>query len=187
MAGLELNKIAASILLAGLTAMVVGTVTDALYEPETKDEKRGFQVTVSDSEVAGKPAAGADAAPQEAIKIGQLMAQASAEAGKADSKKCEVCHSFTKDGANKVGPNLWNVVNGPKAKHPGYSYSEAMVAKGGNWSYDDLYHFLNAPKKFIPGTKMGFAGFSKPADIVNTIAYLRTLNDNPPALPPVEK
>lgn len=186
MAGLELNKIAASVLLAGLTAMVISTVTDALYKPEQKEEKRGYEIAVSESNSAGT-AATETAAEAEEIKIGQLMAKADAEAGKADVKKCAACHSFDKDGPNKVGPNLWGVVNAPKAHHAGYAYSTALAAKGGDWSYEDLYHFLNSPKKFVPGTKMGFAGFKKSEDIANTIAYLRTLSDNPPPLPAVEE
>ena len=41
MSGLELNKIAAAILLAGLIAMVVGITTEALYHGEQPAAKRG--------------------------------------------------------------------------------------------------------------------------------------------------
>jgi hypothetical protein len=50
---LEINKIAAAILLSGLIAMIVGTVADGLYRPVTKIEKRGFSVEVSDAPAAG--------------------------------------------------------------------------------------------------------------------------------------
>jgi cytochrome c len=62
-----------------------------------------------------------------------------------------------------------------------------MRSKGGNWEYDELFYFLKSPKKAIPGTRMGFAGFNKPQDIANIIAYLRTLSDAPQPLPEVEK
>jgi cytochrome c len=158
---------------------VVGTVTEALYEPELKPEKRGYQVAVTE-----EPTAGAEA-PKEAapVDIAALLASASPDAGKASIGKCTACHDLTNGGPNKVGPNLWNIVGHPKAAHAGYTYSDAMKAKGGNWTYEDLYHFLNSPKKFVPGTKMGFAGISKPQEIANVIAYLRTLSDSPVALP----
>jgi cytochrome c len=185
MSGFEWNKIAGSIFLAALIGMVVGKVTDVLYKPNLTPEKRGY-------EVAGLPEGGAADTGAEAekkfeIKIGQLMAAANAEEGKALMNKCSACHTFDKDGANRVGPNLWGIVNAPKAHHKDYSYSSAMASKGGNWSYEDLAHFLHAPKDFVPGTKMGFAGFKKQEDLANAIAYLRTLSDSPAALPPVEK
>jgi cytochrome c len=43
MDGLELNKIAASVLVAGIIAMVTGFVSGAFYHPQ-EAEKRGFQV-----------------------------------------------------------------------------------------------------------------------------------------------
>ncbi|MFN7039489.1 MAG: c-type cytochrome [Alphaproteobacteria bacterium] len=184
MSGLELNKIAASILLAGLIAMVVGKITDILYRPNIHIEKRGFQIAVEENDTAVDTDANSK---EEIVKIGQLLAKADENLGKQNAQKCVICHNFDKNGPNKIGPDLWNIVNSPKAHHSGYTYSEAMANKGGNWTYEELYHFLASPKKFIPGTKMGFAGFKKPEDISNTIMYLRSLSDSPQALPPIEQ
>ncbi len=163
MNGFELNKIAASILLAGVIAMIVANITDAIYMPH-------HPVAVA-------------AAPVEPVKIGQLMAAADPSRGQNDVRKCAVCHDFTKGGPNRVGPNLWNVLGSPKLHLADYNYSAAMTAKGGNWDYIDLY----APRDYLPGTKMTFVGISKPQDVADVIAYLRTLSDSPLALPPVEK
>jgi cytochrome c len=51
------------------------------------------------------------------------------------------------------------------------------------WTFDHLNHFLAAPKKYIAGTAMGFAGLPKDADRANVILYLHTLADSPAALP----
>jgi cytochrome c len=186
MSGFEWNKIAGSIFLAALIGMVVGKVTDVLYKPNLTPEKRGYEVAGLPE--GGEADTGATAEKKKfEIKIGQLMAAADAEAGKALMNKCSACHTFDKGGANRVGPNLWGIVNAAKGHQKDYSYSSAMAAKGGNWSYEDLAHFLHAPKDFVPGTKMGFAGFKKQEDLANAIAYLRTLSDSPAALPPVEK
>jgi cytochrome c len=94
------------------------------------------------------------------------------------------CHTLEKGGPNRVGPNLWGVVDRPRASHPGYNYSSAMkAAKGGKWTFEELDKFLTHPQGYIRGTKMTFAGFQNPDQRANLIAYLRTLSDNPVPLP----
>ncbi len=34
-----------------------------------------------------------------------------------------------------------------------------MKAKGGTWTFGELYKFLANPRGYIPGTNMTFAGF----------------------------
>jgi cytochrome c2 len=112
-------------------------------------------------------------------------ALAAASGDKGSVKKCTACHTFDKGGAQRIGPNLWDIVGRDKAAAEGFSYSGAMKALGGTWSYEDLFAFLSAPKEFAPGSKMTFAGFKKPNQAVDTISYLRTLSDAPLALPEV--
>jgi cytochrome c len=58
-----------------------------------------------------------------------------------------------------------------------------MKAKGGTWTYDELFKFLKSPGAYIPGTKMSFAGISRAEDRINLIAFLRTNADSPAAIP----
>jgi cytochrome c len=136
--------------------------------------------------VAGAPAAAAKeeaAAPGAVEDIKPLLAQADPAGGEKVFGKCKSCHNAEKGGANQVGPNLWNVVGSPKAHHEGFAYSAALSGKGGEWTYEDLNTFLSSPKSYAPGTKMSFAGLSKPADRAAVIAWLRTRSDSPPPLP----
>tara|TARA_B100001540_G_scaffold317756_1_gene352659 strand:+ start:445 stop:654 length:210 start_codon:yes stop_codon:yes gene_type:complete len=55
----------------------------------------------------------------------------------------------------------------------GFSYSAANKNKGVTWSEETLYDYLLNPKKYIPGTKMVFAGLKKPEDRANLIAFLK--------------
>jgi cytochrome c len=180
MDGFEINKIIASILLAALIAMFAGNIADILYEPDLKPQTKGFVI-----DVAAAPAEGS-AAAEVKFEIGKLMAKADAVAGEQLAKKCLACHVFTKGGANKTGPDLWDVVGSNKARNTTYAYSSAMKDKGGKWDYEDLFHFLHKPKSYISGTKMGFAGFSSPEDIANMVEYMRKQSDSPAAHPPVE-
>jgi len=41
------------------------------------------------------------------------------------------------------------------------------------WSEETLFDYLLAPKKYIPGTKMVFAGLKKPKDRADLIAHLK--------------
>ena len=100
-------------------------------------------------------------------------------------KKCSACHQVKKEAPSAVAPNLWGIVNRPKAAQADYAakYSEALKAKGGEWTYENLALFLHQPKAYVPGTKMVFNGIKDPAEIAGLIAYLRTLAESPAPLP----
>ncbi len=185
--GIEINKIAGAVLLAGVVAMVSGLMSEALYtgsisEKDDKDAKRGY--TIAGAENAG--AAGEAGAPKDEkpVDIMTLLAKADVKAGEGVSKKCTSCHTFDKGGKNGVGPNQWDLVGGHFAHKDDYAYSAAVSAmKEKKWGFQELSEFLTNPKKYIPGDKMSFAGISNPQDRANLIAYLNTLNDKPLPLP----
>ncbi|WP_395463044.1 c-type cytochrome [Wolbachia endosymbiont of Cantharis cryptica] len=174
---MELNKIAASILLSGLIIMIVSNVVDMLYSPKEYKIEHQTVVAAGSNEPQQK-------IEQVALDIGALMQNASFEKGKSAAKKCIACHSFEKGGANKVGPNLWNIVGNKKA-HLGnsFNYSKAVLEKGGKWGYEELFAFLKNPKVYIKGTRMAFAGISNPQEVANLVSYLRLMSDSPVALP----
>ena len=182
MAGsLEGNKLAAALLTAGIVGVGSSVFAGILYHPHHLEEPV-YRVEAAATQ------GGAEAAPAaEAKPIGELLATANADEGAKVAKKCAACHNFEKGGANKVGPNLWGIVNRPIASHAGYSYSSGMTAfsDGGKavWDYDHLSGFLTAPKAYVKGTAMGFGGLKKVEDRAALIAYLRTLADTPAPLP----
>jgi len=176
----EWNKIAGAVLGTLIFVMVIKIAGEVIYEVEPP-AKPGYVV----EGVVETPTAGAPAAPvvEPTPDWGTVLASADVAAGKAISQRCEQCHDISKGGANKIGPELWAVVERPKAHNPGFSYSAAMKAKGGNWTYDDLFHFLKSPASFVPGTKMSFAGLRSAQDRVNIIAYLHSEADTPAPIP----
>ncbi len=122
-------------------------------------------------------------AEEKAVSFKELLATADVKKGKKISKSCAACHSFDKGGKNKMGPNLWNIVNRDIATVEGFKYSKAMQNAGGKWSYDKLNKFLTKPREDIKGTKMSFAGVKKLEDRAALIAWLRSLSDSPAQLP----
>ncbi len=125
----------------------------------------------------------ATAVEEDLPDLAVLLAAADPGAGEKVYGKCKACHTIEEGGANKVGPNLYNVVGAQKAFHEGFSYSGALVEVGGTWTYENLNAFLESPKGYAPGTKMSFAGLRKPEDRADVIAYLRENTANPPPLP----
>jgi len=171
------NTMAGCFLASALFAMVLGKVSNALVHPHMLAKP-----AIAVSEEAAAPAAGAPAA--ELAPIGPKLKDANVEKGKAlYVQQCLTCHTIDKGGANKVGPNQWAVVGRKKASHEGFSYSSALQAKGGDWSYEDINHMIFKPQAYVRGTKMAFAGLAKEQDRADLIAYLRTMHDEP--LPPL--
>ena len=177
----ELNKILGAILGTCLVLLVTNFTASALFAPKPP-EKPGYEIAVKEEAPSGKEAA---AAPSEPIE--KLLQTASVEKGAAAAKKCAACHTFAKGEPNRIGPNLYGVVGRPRASAPGFNYSAAMKAKGGEWTIEELNTFIANPKGFVPGTAMGFAGIPKDSERADVIAYLHTISDNPVPLPTASK
>jgi cytochrome c len=75
------------------------------------------------------------------------------------------------------------VVDRAKASEAGFGYSDALKAKGGKWTFEDLDAFITSPKTFVAGTKMGFGGEPDAGKRADIIVYLRSLSDAPVPLP----
>lgn len=175
----EWNKIIGAVLGTAIFIFVVRLGAETLYEPEIP-AKPGYVVEgVAEATAAGPAVAVAEVIPD----WGTVLPAADVAAGKTVSGRCEQCHDLSKGGVNKIGPELYALVDRPRASHEGFSYSSAMKAKGGNWTYDELFKYLKSPASYIPGNKMSFAGLPREQDRINLIAYLRSNADAPVAIP----
>ncbi len=178
----ELNKILGAVLGTLLFVMGVGFLAEAIYSPI---EGRGPGYALPEPEaVAAGPVEEVPTVP-----LAVLLASASVDRGAAAVRKCQSCHNFGEGEPNKQGPNLYNIVGGPKAHMPDFAYSDILLqqkAEGQVWSYENLDHFLENPRGYAPGTKMAFAGVRSPEERADILAYLQTLSGSPVPFPEPE-
>jgi len=170
-----MNKIFVSILFAVILVLGINKITDVIYHnpaPQTS----AYQVNVT------TVASNETQTSSESSQTGNIMAlfaSTSAADGAKVFKKCLSCHSIEKGKPNKLGPNIFGVINRRAGSVSDYKYSKAMLAYGKVWSFEEMNSFLTKPKDWIKGTKMSFAGLKKAKDRAAVILYMNENTDNP--------
>jgi cytochrome c len=174
-----LNKFAGAFLGTALLVFGLGEAKNIVYHSSTP-EKPGFHIDVAEATGGGETGGGEVATES----LGTLLAKADPAKGQAQAKACLACHVFEKGGANKTGPDLWDVVDRPIASNQGFAYSDSMKEHSGDkWTFENLDKFITNPKGFAAKTKMTFGGIKRGQARADLLAYLRTLSDSPKPFP----
>ena len=123
-------------------------------------------------------AAMAEAAPPDPVAPAAADAVDAALAAEGEKvfRKCKACHQVGEGAGNRTGPALNGIVGRDIGAVEGFRYSKPMEAMNGVWDSDRLHAFLAAPKSYVKGTRMSFAGLKAPGDIDAVVEYLRTFD-----------
>ena len=177
----EINKFIAAILLVALLVIGIGKISNVIFHVESP-KIQGYSVKVdqvtslSDEKQNNKD-------QETSVDISAIMALGDVEKGEKIFKKCAACHSIVKNGGNKIGPALYNVVGREVGSLSDYKYSKALLKYTKEWTFEELNGYLKKPTTYIKGTKMAFAGLRKEEDRASVIKYLNKNSDNPKQLP----
>ena len=92
-------------------------------------------------------------------------------------RKCVSCHTIEEGGRNKMGPNLWNIMNRGIGQMENYKYSKkfsAWAKKNTIWTPVLMNQWLTKSRSMVKGTKMNFRE-KKEKKRAATIVYLRSM------------
>ena len=172
----EINKIIAAILVVFVVVFGISKISNIIYHVE-KPNKSAYQVEVLTASTSDSSNTAST------VDISALLAMGSVDHGQKVFKKCSACHSVKKNGKNKIGPALYNVIGRNVAGLENYKYSKALIDFGKSWTFDEMNSFLIKPQSYIKGTKMAFAGLKKEKDRASVILFMNQNSDNPLPLP----
>ncbi|WP_304529386.1 cytochrome c family protein [Erythrobacter sp. KY5] len=99
-----------------------------------------------------------------------------AAAGETVFAQCRTCH-LVEEGKNGVGPSLYGVIGREAGTIDGFNYSDANANSGITWTPEVMFEYLEAPREYMPGTRMAFPGLKDPQDRADVIAYLDATDD----------
>ncbi|MFN4353573.1 c-type cytochrome [Parvibaculum sp.] len=171
----EFNKIAGAVLGSILFVMTIGILASMFYHTE---EANPLAYPVAEAETGGETGGGTVV---EEVPFATLLAQADVGRGERASRKCTACHTFEEGGPARIGPNLYAMIGAPHAHMAGFAYSAAMQAKSNEpWTFEELDHFIENPRGYLPGTIMSFAGIRNAQERADLIVYMNTLGSNKP-------
>ena len=181
MSWFEFNKILTVIIITIIFFVIIGFIGNFLVKVDhDENQETAYKIEIPETPVITTT----QTDQKDSIEaISSLLVNASLDKGEKIYKKCGVCHNYKKNSQSKVGPNLWDLINRPKASVSSFTYSKALIENGGKWTYEELNGFLYKPKDYIKGTKMNFAGLSNIEDRANLILWLRQQSENPVPLP----
>ena len=164
-------RLSAGTALLSLLAACGGGDKPAATETTTTAEATAPAAAPQATAPAAEPAAAPVAAAPAAVTLASLTGDA--VKGEKVFGQCKTCHVAEK-GVNRVGPSLWGVVGRHSGSIEGFKYSPANKNSGIVWTEDNLFTYLAAPQKFLPGTYMAYAGMKSPQDRADLIAFLKT-------------
>ena len=173
--GFEINKLVAAILVTVLIVFGIGKISDIIFKVN--------ETGIVAYKVEEPARSSSKAKAESSLEISSFLSLGDVTHGAKVFKKCAACHSINKDGKNKIGPKLYNVVGKATGATSDYKYSKALISYSKTWTFEELNGFLIKPAKWIKGNKMGFAGLKNDKDRASVILYLNQNSDNPQPLP----
>ena len=171
----EINKVLAAIIVTVLIVVVINKVSDLVFD-ENNENVVAYKVDAPEGSIIQTKS-------ESTVDLSSLFANGDISHGEKVFKKCAACHSINKNGGNKIGPKLWNVMFRPAGSVTDYKYSKALSEYKKDWTWEEMNGFLIKPAKWIKGNKMGFAGIKSDKDRASVILYLNQNSDSPKPLP----
>lgn len=159
------------------TTMLFGGLAACGSSDTAKTESATTTTETQVADAAAPPTVAAPAVAPAAVPATPDVTYASLTGDAAKGEKlfvaCKTCH-VAEAGINRIGPSLWGVVGRPAGSIAGFRYSAANKNSGATWTEETLFTYLRAPRTFMPGTLMTYAGMKPAQDRADVIAYLKT-------------
>jgi cytochrome c len=124
---------------------------------------RQFALSLAALLATSPDAFGQDRAAKSAATEGQLTF----------NNVCRTCHTL-KEGDNRLGPNLHNIIGRKAGSVPDYGYSSAMKDADLTWDTKALDRFIANPDQVVPGNRMKpYGGLTSAEERAKIIAFLQ--------------